>query len=257
MLRILLILIVVMIACGGCSSPSKKMLAKSAEEQTYSYEDKSGQFILKRQHKFIEEKNYYLTKSELIDPAAESQENEQTNVLENTAAISNPGSLGGVPIMRPYLSQHHVWFDGQRYSSEIRLNPEKKRLEVKLRSPEEKWNGNKNYLLPKGTGAFCFYSQLVDCIAFTGFFEKAVDNEGGEMNLHIIWDGFPYFMEQVQGMPTVPVSPASIQYDGVLDKEFYRFIVEHNDQTFFLVLDKQMQFNKLLWVAQGLSIIKE
>ncbi len=241
----------------SCGSSQKDLLSPESKETIYRYEDKGGQYFLKRDHRYLPQKKYFVTKSELLELEQTIEQKEESKPLETTAVISIPGSMNGVSLLRPHLSQHHVWFDGKRYSSEILFNVESKRLDVKLRSPEEKWNGNKTYLLPKGTGAFCFYTQLVECVAYTGFFEKAVSSEAGEMNLHIIWDGFPYMMEQFVGIPYAPFSPASIQYDGILDKDFFRFIVEHNDQTFFLIFDKNLQFVKQLWVAQGLSISKE
>lgn len=253
------LLIFFSILFSACASSERKMLEESSL-QTFLFEDKGDQFVLKRENKFLQDKNYYMTKSELeladSDEATEEGKEEKKN-LESSVILSVPGKMKDTPMLRPYLSQHHVWLEGARYSTEILLNVTTKKLDVKLRSPEDKWNGNKSYSLPKGTGAFCFYSQLAECIKFTGFLEKAVDNEGGAMNLHIIWDSFPYFMEQYSGVPSTPFSAAQVQYEGFVEKQFHRFSVEHNDQTLYLLFDKKYQFMKLLWVSQGLSIVRE
>lgn len=253
-----LILIFVSIFATACSSTTSDLLSSEDKNSRYQVEDKGEKYLFVKSDRYLKNKNQFMTKSELLSQSEEFRDKSQDeSTLESSVAISTPGKMNGAALLRPYLAQHHVWFDGKRYSTEMILNSETKKLDVKLRSPEAKWNGNKSYALPKGSGAYCFYSQIVECISYTGFFKKAAENEGGTMNLHILWDSFPYFMDQYPGIALSPFAAATVQYDGLLDKEFYRFVVEHNDQTFYLIFDKKYQLVKQLWVSQGLTIERE
>ncbi len=256
-MKIVILLFIALSFFNGCSSLTKNSkenpLPLELKRDLFSFEDETGKFVLDQSRRYITAKNEFIVKRQLF-----AQEDNDKKILEKSISISNYGVFKGVKILRPYLSQYHVWFDGKKYSTELKINKEKKSLDIKLRSPEKKWNGNKSIPFPSGTGAFCFFSQVPECALVTGFIDKAIENNSGEFNFHLIWDGYPYLMDQYVNLPVSVFAPARMVYGGAIKEgELYRFSVEVGGQVIFYVFDKNHNLSKMLWVSQGLSIIKQ
>lgn len=250
---LILSLLLVISSCSSTKSDNiTSILPATLKVDTYAFEDQSGAFLLQTDRRYVKKNNEFVVKRKLYavgDPSKKT--------LEKSISISNFGVYKGIKILRPYLSQYHIWFDGKKYSSELKINIKKKSLDIKLRSPEEKWNGNKTVPFPKGPGAFCFYSQLSECAKVTGFLEKAIDRKSGDFNFHIIWDGYPYIMDQYANIPPSVFAPARMSYGGMVKKTHYRFSLEVGGQVQFLIFNKKLELSKVLWVSQGISIIKQ
>lgn len=252
----LLLLPFILLSLGSCSLLSRKNPAdlvddfyKKSSTSRFDLVDKAGAFVVVRDNGYREKDNRFLTKSAIYP-----ENDDRNKLLEESVTISNPGALGGkVKVMRPFASRYRVWFDGKEYKTEMFLREKEKGLEIKMTSPEEQWSGNKMVTLPKGTGVFCFLNQLVECVRMTGFFNLASKNDTGVMNFHLIWDGYPYYSQQYLNLPNEPISEAKLTFDGRTASGDSRFTLDVENQKIFYFVDKEYNFIKRFWVAQGLS----
>ena len=79
-------------------------------------------------------------------------------VLEKAVAFSKFGKIGKIPVLRPMLSQYSVWFDGKRYVSEMKIDPEAKKLTVNLDSEEKQWTGDTGIFYSQGDWGLLLFS---------------------------------------------------------------------------------------------------
>ena len=87
-------------------------------QNRYYYKDKSGEFIVDRSVKVLNSK--IIVKNEVFAP------NELNRPVEKTITVSKLGTVksnsGKVPGLRPEISQHTIWFEGQKYFSQLKIN---------------------------------------------------------------------------------------------------------------------------------------
>lgn len=233
----------------SCSSISKKTPPVFSDKRVKSYfrlSDKSGSFRVIKDSKYNSKKQELIVRHTIVDPKDTSKK-----PLEKNISISTYGILGKkVPVLRPKISQYFVWFDGKRFATEMKINTNTKSLDIKLRSPEPQWNGDKSVPFPKGSGVYCFFSQIEECIGITGFVKKAVKHKAGKMNFHVVWDGYPYFMDQYIGISPKVFAEAQFSFDGKKD-DLFRFSLDVDGQLLFYIYDKKLKLKKILWVSQG------
>jgi hypothetical protein len=221
---------------------------------TFDLTDKNGQFRQSRDTGYIQKSNDLFVKSRIT---SSGEEGAKPKVLEQLIVVSNPGVLSKkVKALRPKVSQYVVWLEGERFFSELKVNVDNQKLDVTMKSNEPEWNGKKSFDFPKGTGVFCFFAQLYECVSITGFFDRAESSESGEMNFHVIWEGYPYFSEQYSDINPSPFARANLKYDGKNPQGEMRFTLSIDNQSIFYFLDKDKRFSKMFWVAQGLSMTR-
>ena len=252
-----LLLFGIILAVSSCSSFKQKessiIVRPKYGKKKYSFVENEEKYILKKESGFVSKGKKFVVKRKLFAK-------EDKNELERSISISKIGVLRGqIPVFRPEISQYSVWFDGNKYSNQIRINTEKKSLDIEINNPDQKnenENGKKQTIkFPKGTGVYCFFSQLVECVSFTGFIEKAIKKKSGAMNFHIVWDGYPFFQEQYPGIPNELFSVAELSFDGENAKKEIRFSLNIDQQTIFYLFDRKGKFSKRIWVSQGQSIL--
>ena len=238
-----LILVLLVTSCASVTPNLHKV--KSNNGQIFSYRDVSGEFEIAREIKV--EKQKIASRTRIF-----SLNNEGERLMEKTFTISNVGSVktksGRAVAIRPELSQHTVWLEGKQYFSQLKLVPSRRTLEVLMQSPEEKWQGKKEYKVPKGQ-IFCFYSQLPECLVASGLLDKAKKN-GNRPRFIIIWDSFPYHQEHFVGLKASPFSTASVGKETSVS-----YLVEFNGQSISIHFSKDAIFARLLWTSQGISIL--
>jgi hypothetical protein len=208
---LLIVMAFLFIGCSKLSQKSKQPSLYQTKKTRYDLTDKAGQFVVYREYGHRKKENYLYTKN-IVHPENDSKD----KILEKSIALSYPGTLKGkLKVLRPARSQYSVWFDGRKYFTEMKVDASSRLLEIKMKSPEKQWQGVKSVSFPKGTGVYCFFTQLVECIKFTGFIKQSSDKGGGVMNFHIIWDGYPYFQEQYLNVPNQVFSMAKFRFDGL------------------------------------------
>lgn len=224
-----------------------------SKKQYFTLKDQSGKFTLKREKAFLKSKKQFIVKKKISDNGIYDTEDK---VLEESITISSKTTVeNNISILLPKASQYSVWFEKKKYVSKMRLNFDDQMLEVSLTSPEQKWNGKKNYPFPKkNNGAFCYFSQIIECIAMTGFVKMAVKKGRGKMNFHIVWEGYPYIGEQYLELGKSPFSKAALIFDGKTEDGNKRFRLNLKNNVIFLFVNKELEFQKLFWPSEGLSI---
>ncbi len=232
-----------LVACANVKPNLQKV--KSSNGQIFAYRDVSGDFEIAREIKV--EKQKIASRTRIFSP-----NNDGERLLEKTFTISNVGTVktksGRGVAIRPELSQHTVWLEGKQYFSQLKLIPSRRSIEVLMQSPEAKWQGKKEFKVPKGQ-IFCFYSQLPECLVASRLLEKAASNSSRPRFI-IIWDSFPYHQEHFSGMKATPFSNASVSRETGSS-----YLIEFNGQSISIHFSKDIIFAKLLWTSQGISIL--
>ena len=181
------------------------------------------------------------------------QKSNENLPLEKSISFSRKGQEKKVDILIPESSQYVVWFDNKKYVSRIAYDYDKKKISVATSE-----NGIENAPIEIGLKddkrLVCFFSQLIECIAYTGFFKKAEQSMAGSVKLAIIWDGHPYFQQQYPGMASEVVSNAILYYDGIKEGQDIRYILKLANDSLTYVVNKSGEFRQLYWVSQGMSV---
>jgi hypothetical protein len=248
----MMLLQILISCCILFSSCAQLQVEKNPKEKNqnlsyFLFKDISGEYIVKRE--LIESPNQIINRQSLF-----TIENTQTP-LEKTVTVMNFGTIGKKnkkPASRPTASQHSIWFEQKEFFSQMKLDMKQKKMEVYLKSPEEKWNGKKYENLPK-THRFCWFSQIPDCVK--KLFKLQSFNKEPQSFI-LIWDNFPYHNEQLQNMSGNLFSNANIAYDGDVDNT-HRFAVSFDGQIILYHYDKNFGFEKMFWIAQGIAMVKD
>ena len=251
----LFMIVIVFQDCAFVNVLKGKTAPQTSTRTLFHMTDISGEFILERESGGGIKENTHIVKRRVYLPGHLEKE------LEKSIAIANVGVLEGAdgaktPVLRPKISQYTVWFESKKYFTEMKLDNASKSILVNMSSPEAKWNGNVKIPFPKGTGVYCFFSQIVECIARTRFFELSTNKNTGQLNFHIIWDGYPYFQEQYSNVPSEVFSRAQVVYEGRNDDGERKYSVLFGEESIFFNIDEYEGLSKIFWISQGLTIVR-
>ncbi len=241
----------------SCSHQQQVSSEIKNDNETFSYTDQTGEYAYNRQVLVESKKHKFSSMAKIIDKLKMDKP-----VIEKTISVSEMGSLKkskkrkSKNVLRPSLSQHTVWLEGKKYFSQIKIDPKERSLEVTLDSPEEKWTGSKTHPLPQKSGIYCFFTQIPECLHFSGMLFELKNKPNSKLNIGIIFEGYPYMMEQVENIPSGPVTLADVNFEGISDDGAIRYSVDVYGQKIFYHFNKNFELNKILWVAQGISIVK-
>jgi len=256
MLKIIItsLLLALNLSCSKLATKKRTPPINWADSKArYNFVDNAGNFVLVRESSFKKGSHQFYTKQKIV---LESPGEEK--IVEQSLVFSLFGRIKKqLPVLRPESSIYSVWFEGKEYSVEMKVNQNEKTMDLKLKGQETPWNGIKKVPFPKGNGIFCFFSQLVECVAATGFIQKALEEKTGRMNFYIIWNGYPYFQDQYANIPKELFSVAKMEFDGLTDQNEYRMNLEVAGQSIFYVFDTQGNFIKMFWISQGLTMTKK
>lgn len=234
----------------SCSSKRIQTDLGFDDESNYLYQEGNDEYQLSRRTGVIKT-NRVVTKSKIYGGSKE---------LEKTITISRLGKLktpsGSVTILRPDESERTVWLDGQKFSSRMKLDLQRKAMIVDLNSPLKEWQGRREVRFPKGTGVYCFFSQIAECVKATGFLKMSKSKKSGELNFHVIWDGYPFFQQQYRNIQEAVFSPAKITYEGRNQKDETRYNLAVSGQNLFFHFGDKGDLRKVFWISQGVSMIK-
>jgi hypothetical protein len=121
-----------------------------------------------------------------------------------------------------------------------------------MESPEEKWNGVKQFKFPNTKTATCFFSQIIGCAKVMG-----VLNTPQKINFYILWEGYPYLNETFTGFPMEIFSRAQLEYEGKTKQDDKKFNLQVAGQSIAYILDSNNKLKKMFWVSQGISMINK
>ena len=241
--------VLILFLLSACAHVLDTGVAPKEGLRTFKYVDASGTYVFTRENKLL--KNRLITRTQISSQAGSQK------LLEKSVMVTELGSVKGkdgrLLVSRPFASDFTVWLEGKRYDSKFRLEPATKSMSVDLMSPEEKWKGKSSVLVPKGT-LFCFFSQIPDCLYHNMLLTKTMERKGEDTSFYVVWDGYPFVQEQFSGAGTKLFAPAVLKYDGE-HKSTLRYIVEVNGQSVLYHFSKSFDLVRMLWIAQGVSII--
>jgi hypothetical protein len=245
----------------GCSSKGKnnnlllhrdtsKMGANVATE--YLWQDLQGDATYIRDS--VLKKNALITRAQLLTKVGAEKK-----ILEKSIMISKIGSVknsnGEVQtVMRPEVSQFFVWLDKTKYETEIRLDVKKRGFNVSYKdSTQPEWL-KKFIKLPRGVH-FCFFSQLPECLKYSGILKEIKKHPEAKKDLFVIWDQYPY-QEEIYNQIGEPLYVKAILLSEGLNKAGDLIIsLEFRSQILNIQFDSNDQFLRFFWIAQNISVI--
>ena len=242
MIRIYFVLFL-LISCG--STKKKTNTNKISSNKTYLYNDPSGTYFYKREAKRT--KGLVVTRTQLLPNRGNLMVLEKTTSLSKVKKFSAK-SKGIIP----YRSQHQIWFDKKKYSSDIKILVKKKKIEVTLDSPEKRWQGTKSFDLP-GTNVLCFYTQIPECLKSYGILDYFRESKIQQLPFVLIWDIYPYHQDQLVNISDNIVENVMIKLDSV-EKDLLKLSLDLSNQIIFYQFDNGNYLKNMFWVSQGLNV---
>jgi len=243
-------LLIFSLLISGCSlfGEKKTDISSLNSKGTFNYVDKSGKYLL-RQVVTKNEKNDLVFKKSLEIP-----HKEKDHILEQVVSVSELGFVKKTQILRPLQSQYNVWFNGKKFSSEMKIDAKKKAVILKINDPEKKSENTQTIIFPRTKLHTCFFSQILECMKVTGYVDRSLKINQAAMKLQIIWDGYPFFNETLSDFPVELFSTASFSFDGKLADDQLRFNLETSGQSIFYIMNRKLELLKVFWVTQGISM---
>ncbi len=213
----------------------------------FSFEDYTGTYRLTREVKLQGGK--LISRNRIFSSSGSE--------LETTVAVSLVGTKENksgrkVISILPEASQFSVWFDKKKYFSQSQLIRDEKKIEFKYQGGDSSNINKDKYNLNSGT-FFCYFSQIPDCLKLQNLLVLSAKKT---IQIYVIWDNFPYNKDQYQGINAEPVTLASLSLDKYNNNEF-KYILDLGNQVIFYTFDKKLEFTKMFWVSQGISMIKQ
>lgn len=260
-----IILIVLVTALSSCSIVEKKIKARkekkitmiplSNEEGYFSLRDDFGTYKTKRNIEIKKNKKLIITRQKTTE-----EDKSFKNPLENLVSVSEMGILKmrgkRIPLLRPKFAKSHFTLEGKKYTSTMKINIPNKSFDVYISGVSNKKAYKKVVQFPGNKGAYCFFTQLVECIRYTGFFERARKYKSGKMSLVVIWDGFPFISAQMKNLPQKLFSEAVFSYEEDGKKGDSKFFLSVENQYIFYTLNKSLRLKNLSWVSQGITFTR-
>lgn len=215
-------------------------------KKEYVLTDKSGTFSVEKMG--VVKKNQLIVKNMIKD--------RKSKIVEKSISFSTIGSLKNLNLTRPTKSEYTIYFSGKKYVSRTHIDLEKRDLVISLRGVDKVWEGERRFKMPKNKNAFCYFSQVLECINATGLIRKSIEKKVGRMNFQLIFDGYPYIQETYPSLPNTPITSARFSYDGKLNKKGeIRFLLEFSNQALAYIVGKNFELKKIFWVNEGYSLV--
>lgn len=234
-------------SCAFIKEISKKEPneSKAKVKNEYRLKDESGQYSLSRETGPGQNGKTFVVKRKL-----KTAGNQKAKTLEKSISIS----LREKESLTPKISQFSVWYNKLRHFSQIELEEGKKQLKVTWESPDPKFNGIKYYPIKDDENIFCFFTQIIDCARHKDFLEDASNGDADELKMTIIWDGHPFFQQQLINFNTSIMSSAVLKYDGKNRRGHRRFSLKVEGESIFYFVDKKEKMVGKYWISKGLTI---
>ncbi len=239
-------------SCAYFTKITSKSSPRKTSQSQFILKDKAGEYLFSRESG--RKNSQYVTKRKIFL----NENTQDEKILEKSIAISSVHKINNVEFLAPDVSQFTVWFDSQKYFTQMKFDWKRKELEVSLESPEEQWSGLTIHPFPSDLKAVCFFSQIVECAQKLGFLDKSTSFKRGTMNLYLLMEGFPFVREIYLDLPTQIFLKAKFQYEGLTKEKERKYVLEFAGQSIFYFLKNNSDdLVKIFWISQGLSITKK
>ncbi len=237
----------ILFACSQTQKaiPEKKMDKVMASPKVtgnfnYQLQDLSGIYRLSRNIYRKNGKVYF--ESELLNPS-KTQE-----VLEKSQIVLKQVNRNGRDILIPLVSQFTSWINKQKHFSQIKINTKKKVYEVytepENQTVEERFVGG---------DWICPFSLLPECLGLSKLVEQGARGKWVERDVWLMWDMHPYQQKFYENISPSMFTRAKLIFEGTKDG-YYQVTAEVSEQSISLLFTPAFRFEKMIWVAQGLSL---
>lgn len=245
MKKILLLLLII----SSCSNFNTEKLSVTASKSFYIQTEEAGTYEVVKETGYSKD-NQYITKTTIS-----SVENKNELVEKNITISTKIKTKAGVDFFVPHKSEAVYVLDGKKYKSIMDFDFKKDVITISMNTPEEHWKGIKTFSIPKNNGAICFYSAVIECAVISSFISQAIEKNSGEMSFMLAWEGYPFFQEQFLNVPSVPITDATLVYDGK-NKNLHRFILNAAGQSQFYMVNEKGEVENHIWSSQAYSRMK-
>lgn len=232
---------------------NSELLSLNTDVQQYIYKDLNGEYFVHRHvgTKKTKTGQHVVVKNKLFDDSSSKR-----LLLEKTISYSQKGKLNikgeHASVLRPYATFSEMWLNGEKYSSQMRLDYKEHKLEIYYQDQGKKHSTN--VIIPTiSSGLYCFFSQLTECLKVSGFFRISQELKVGSVNLVILWDGYPYFQKRMNGLQDAPIARGKFSYDGEDPSGNIKYVLDVDNQSIFYQVDNNGNFQKKYWVSQGIT----
>ncbi len=205
----------------------------------YTFQDGSGRYFLKKEIKHLD--NKLVSRSRIYSLQQPDKELEKSV----TASVIKEKQV------HPVQSSFSIWFNKKENKSIIKIDRKENLLLSRLVKPVEK--EIEQFDFPSSIPV-CFYGQLIECLYLGGNLEKAMSEE---INIMIIWDGYPFYQELYEGMVGKVYSRAMFKLEEKTNKEYKFQLNLDSGQMIVYFLDKDLKLDRMFWIAQGISMIRQ
>jgi hypothetical protein len=238
------VIILLLFVFTSCAKLTKDLNRK--EVKNWNLEDQGVVYLLERKSvinkkKYLNIQRIFLTKK-------------KEKIVESLKVISHRGLLNNnLQILRPQYAFMELWIDKQKFVSKLVMDTKQRVFKVGLLNRD----GLRSFSVPfpKTPRLFCFFSQVIDCLRVTGFFDKVREFHAGSAKLMLIMEGAYLYKEIYEFYPRELFVPAEFVYDGVDKDEHMKFTLRFTQQNIFFTVDKFFKFHSMYWVVQQLNIV--
>ena len=241
----------------SCSHMESKLGQKNFVAR-YNYQDTNGEFSYIKEVGTKDKGKLSFVKTKIF-----TRSQGEKKLLEQAINISKNESMKfdgkTFNALSPRVSQYIVWIDGKRYFSEMVIQPKNQSVLVKYLDLKDDNNLlEKRISFPKDKDRiFCFYSQLEECVRATGFLAKSIKERMGEMNIYILWDGWPYFSEIYQMPDDELITPATLTYESLSNEGLHKYTLKSAGSEIYYHFAGNEVLEKKMWITQGMTQTKE
>ncbi len=152
-------------------------------------------------------------------------------------------------ILYPSVSQSSTWIDKEKYFTSAKANLDLQQYEI-YTEPSKK-STTKNFV---NTKRVCAFSMIQFCLESLVKLDQLVNGSQKLLKLWVLWDQYPFHKLMYNDLYGDFLDQGIITFEKV-EMGSYFFNIELSGQILSLITDKNFRFEKLFWVAQGLSLI--
>lgn len=209
----------------------------------FYFKDTTGEYVLEKDIQLNKEK--IISRDQII-----SRDNV---VLEKTISLTQVGKVSNNQIaLRPWASDFTVWFDQKKHQSKSRLDIKNRELDYSIFRPEG--TKTKTFTFPSGT-FFCYFAQIPECLIYSGYLKKIISDRS-TLDFIIVWPNYPFANEQYERIPNEPFTIAKLAYENK-QKDHHVLELSFSGQILFYHFAENFRFDKMYWIAQGISIERQ
>lgn len=239
--KTLKILFSLFLVCSCAIQTPKKI--ELPQNSNFRFRDATGEYLLKKDIQIKKEK--IISRDQIIDS--------NNVILEKTIMLTQVGRVANNHVaIRPWASDFEVWFDKDKHQSKSRLDIKNKELDFSISRPSG--SNTKTFTFPSGT-FFCYFAQLPECLTYSGHLKKIILNKT-KLDFFIIWANYPFGNEQYERIPNEPFTIAKIKYENKQNKH-HVLELSFNGQILYYHFSESFRFDKMFWIAQGISIERQ